>query len=111
IARYQAQEITRTAIASLKVGYNEIDGYYRSHEREHEPGAGQLQAQEDAQERHPVRDDRAAGVRGEGALRPGEGPGAGAATVLAGAGPGGGPDAAAVEHRRRARRGGLPGVA
>ena len=28
IARYQAQEITRTAIASLKVGYNEIDGYY-----------------------------------------------------------------------------------
>lgn len=28
IARYQAQEITRTGIASLKVGYNEIDGYY-----------------------------------------------------------------------------------
>ena len=28
IARYQAQEITRTTIASLKVGYNEIDGYY-----------------------------------------------------------------------------------
>jgi DNA mismatch repair protein MutS len=28
IARYQAQEITRTSIASLKVGYNEIDGYY-----------------------------------------------------------------------------------
>lgn len=28
IASYQAQEITRTGIASLKVGYNEIDGYY-----------------------------------------------------------------------------------
>lgn len=28
IARYQAAEITRTNIASLKVGYNEIDGYY-----------------------------------------------------------------------------------
>lgn len=28
IARFQAQEITRTGIASLKVGYNEIDGYY-----------------------------------------------------------------------------------
>ncbi len=28
IARYQAAEITRTGIASLKVGYNEIDGYY-----------------------------------------------------------------------------------
>jgi DNA mismatch repair protein MutS len=28
IARYQAQEITRSGIASLKVGYNEIDGYY-----------------------------------------------------------------------------------
>jgi DNA mismatch repair protein MutS len=28
IARYQAQEITRTGIASLKVGYNEIDGYF-----------------------------------------------------------------------------------
>ncbi|MDY3562502.1 DNA mismatch repair protein MutS [Gemmata sp. JC673] len=28
IARYQAQEITRTGIGSLKVGYNEIDGYY-----------------------------------------------------------------------------------
>jgi DNA mismatch repair protein MutS len=28
IARYQAQEITQTGIASLKVGYNEIDGYY-----------------------------------------------------------------------------------
>ncbi|MFM8275218.1 MAG: DNA mismatch repair protein MutS [Gemmata sp.] len=28
IARYQAQEVTRTGIASLKVGYNDIDGYY-----------------------------------------------------------------------------------
>src|SRR6185312_10743041 len=28
MARYQAQEITRTGIASLKVGFNEIDGYY-----------------------------------------------------------------------------------
>jgi DNA mismatch repair protein MutS len=28
IARYQAQEITRTNIASLKVGYNEVHGYY-----------------------------------------------------------------------------------
>ncbi|HXD88268.1 MAG TPA: DNA mismatch repair protein MutS [Urbifossiella sp.] len=28
MARYQAEEITRTGIASLKVGYNEIDGYY-----------------------------------------------------------------------------------
>ncbi len=28
IARYQAQEITRTGIASLKVGYNEVHGYY-----------------------------------------------------------------------------------
>jgi DNA mismatch repair protein MutS len=28
IARYQAQEITRTGIASLKVGFNDIDGYY-----------------------------------------------------------------------------------
>jgi DNA mismatch repair protein MutS len=28
IARYQAQEITRTGIASLKVGYNDIDGYF-----------------------------------------------------------------------------------
>jgi DNA mismatch repair protein MutS len=28
IARYQAAEITRTNIASLKVGYNEVHGYY-----------------------------------------------------------------------------------
>ena len=28
MARYQADEITRTSISSLKVGYNEIDGYY-----------------------------------------------------------------------------------
>jgi DNA mismatch repair protein MutS len=28
MARYQADEITRTGIASLKVGFNEIDGYY-----------------------------------------------------------------------------------
>jgi len=28
IARYQAQEITRTGIASLKVGYNQVTGYY-----------------------------------------------------------------------------------
>jgi DNA mismatch repair protein MutS len=28
IARYQAQEITRTGIASLKVGYNQVAGYY-----------------------------------------------------------------------------------
>jgi DNA mismatch repair protein MutS len=28
IARYQAQEITRTGITSLKVGYNQVDGYY-----------------------------------------------------------------------------------
>jgi DNA mismatch repair protein MutS len=28
IARYQAAEITRTGISSLKVGYNTIDGYY-----------------------------------------------------------------------------------
>ncbi|HJZ58784.1 MAG TPA: DNA mismatch repair protein MutS [Gemmataceae bacterium] len=28
MARYQAQEITRTGIASLKVGYNDIDKYY-----------------------------------------------------------------------------------
>jgi DNA mismatch repair protein MutS len=28
IARYQAQEVTRTGIGSLKVGFNEIDGYY-----------------------------------------------------------------------------------
>jgi DNA mismatch repair protein MutS len=28
IARYQAQEITRTGIASLKVGFNQVTGYY-----------------------------------------------------------------------------------
>ena len=28
IARYQAQEVTRTNIASLKVGFNEVHGYY-----------------------------------------------------------------------------------
>ncbi len=28
MARYQADEITRTGISSLKVGFNEIDGYY-----------------------------------------------------------------------------------
>ena len=28
IARYQAQEITRTGIASLKVGFNQVSGYY-----------------------------------------------------------------------------------
>lgn len=28
IARYQAQEITRTGIASLKVGFNQVAGYY-----------------------------------------------------------------------------------
>ena len=28
IARYQAEEITRTGIASLKVGYNQVAGYY-----------------------------------------------------------------------------------
>jgi DNA mismatch repair protein MutS len=28
MAKYQADEITRTRIASLKVGFNEIDGYY-----------------------------------------------------------------------------------
>ncbi|MFO0800744.1 MAG: DNA mismatch repair protein MutS [Gemmataceae bacterium] len=28
IARYQASEITRTSITSLKVGYNEVHGYY-----------------------------------------------------------------------------------
>src|SRR5262249_40968071 len=28
IARYQAQEITRTGIASLKVGFNQVFGYY-----------------------------------------------------------------------------------
>jgi DNA mismatch repair protein MutS len=28
IARYQAQEITRTGIGSLKVGFNEVHGYY-----------------------------------------------------------------------------------
>ncbi|MDB5311908.1 MAG: mismatch repair protein MutS [Gemmataceae bacterium] len=28
MARYQAHEITRTGVASLKVGFNEIDGYY-----------------------------------------------------------------------------------
>jgi DNA mismatch repair protein MutS len=28
IARYQAQEITRTGIASLKVGYNQVVGYF-----------------------------------------------------------------------------------
>jgi DNA mismatch repair protein MutS len=28
IARYQTQEITRTGIASLKVGYNQVAGYY-----------------------------------------------------------------------------------
>src|SRR4029077_8875855 len=28
IARYQAQEITRTGIASLKVGFNQVHGYY-----------------------------------------------------------------------------------
>jgi DNA mismatch repair protein MutS len=28
MAKYQADEITRTGIASLKVGFNEIDGYY-----------------------------------------------------------------------------------
>jgi DNA mismatch repair protein MutS len=28
IARYQAQEVTRTGIASLKVGYNQVAGYY-----------------------------------------------------------------------------------
>jgi DNA mismatch repair protein MutS len=28
MARYQAQEITRTGIASLKVGYNDVDKYY-----------------------------------------------------------------------------------
>ena len=28
IAQYQAKEITRTGIASLKVGYNQVFGYY-----------------------------------------------------------------------------------
>src|SRR5262249_21743856 len=28
LARYQAQEITRTGIPSLKVGYNSVHGYY-----------------------------------------------------------------------------------
>ena len=86
IARYQAQEITRTGISSLKVGFNQVAGYYiEITQRQRRQGAARLRAQGDAQERRALHHARPQGIRGEGPERGGQEPGAGTATVPPGA--------------------------
>ena len=73
IARFQAEEIRRTGIASLKVGFNQVFGYYieitHTHARQ---DPGRLPAQADAQERRALHHAGAEGVRGEGPRRRGD---------------------------------------
>ena len=77
IARYQAEQVKRTGINGLKVGFNKVFGYYI--EVTHSQAAGQsparrLRPQADDQERRAVHHPRAEGVRGQGPPRRGTRP-------------------------------------
>ncbi len=62
IARYQAQEIERTGIPTLKVGFNKVFGYYiEITQRPSREDSGRLHPQADDQERRAVHH---AGVEG-----------------------------------------------
>ena len=65
VARIQAEERARTGIASLKVGYNKVFGYFIeiSNANRHLVPA-RLPAPTDAHRRRAVRDTRAQGIRG-----------------------------------------------
>ena len=64
IARYQAEEAARTGIASLKVGFNKVFGYYlEDHARAPRQGSGRLHPQADGQERRALHHAGAEGVR------------------------------------------------
>ena len=63
IARYQAEEIERTGIASLKVGFNKVFGYYIEVTNTHRGKVpGRLHPQADDQERRALHHAGAEGV-------------------------------------------------
>ncbi len=79
---YQRQEIERTGIPSLKVGFNKVFGYYIEVTNAHRDKVpATLHPQADDQERRALHHAGAEGVRGEGALGRREGEGAGVRAV------------------------------
>ena len=70
IARYQAEEITRTGIPNLKVGFNRVFGYYLEvTASQAQKGARRLHPQADAQEPGALHHAAAQGARGQSAAR------------------------------------------
>ena len=113
IAAYQAQEAARSGIASLKVGFNKVFGYYieitNTHMRQ---DPGRVHPQADRQERRALRHARAERVRRKSPLRRRASPAARIRAVSRTARRGGRGRPAAASHGRGAgpaRRAGRPG--
>ncbi|MFO0824570.1 MAG: DNA mismatch repair protein MutS [Gemmataceae bacterium] len=81
IARYQAQEITRTGIASLKVQYNQVAGYYIEVSNANASKVPADYTEGHAKERRALHHHGAQGIRGEDSQRRREEQGPGTTTV------------------------------